>query len=194
MNHTATHSFPRKLAVIFPGIGYHTDKPLLYYAKHLAAAFGYEIKEVPYGNFPSNVRGSAEKMEQSFRLALKQAEEILAEVRWEDFGDLLFVSKSVGTAVAAAYAGKYGLSTHNLYYTPVAQSFQFITQDGIVFHGTSDPWAETAAIEQCCKERNLPLILIPEANHSLEVGEVGADLRNLQLVMEKSRTYLQQIS
>ena len=25
-----------KLAVIFPGIGYHTDKPLLYYSKKLA--------------------------------------------------------------------------------------------------------------------------------------------------------------
>ena len=25
-----------KLAVIFPGIGYHTDKPLLYYGKKLA--------------------------------------------------------------------------------------------------------------------------------------------------------------
>ena len=24
-----------KLAVIFPGIGYHTDKPLLYYGKKL---------------------------------------------------------------------------------------------------------------------------------------------------------------
>ena len=42
----------KKLAVIFPGVGYHTDKPLLYYSKKLAAESGYMIKEVSYGNFP----------------------------------------------------------------------------------------------------------------------------------------------
>ena len=34
-----------KLAVIFPGVGYHTDKPLLYYSKKLAFQNGYEIVE-----------------------------------------------------------------------------------------------------------------------------------------------------
>ena len=31
-----------KLVIIFPGIGYHCDKPLLYYAKKLAKEHGYE--------------------------------------------------------------------------------------------------------------------------------------------------------
>ena len=55
-----------KLAVIFPGIGYHTDKPLLYYGKKAAGALGYEIVEAPYGNFEKNIKGSAEKMEKHF--------------------------------------------------------------------------------------------------------------------------------
>ena len=42
----------KKAAVLFPGIGYHTDKPLLYYSKKIAAELGYEIIEVPYGKFP----------------------------------------------------------------------------------------------------------------------------------------------
>ena len=46
----------KKLAVIFPGVGYHTDKPLLYYSKKLASRNGYEIVEVPYGKFPKGVR------------------------------------------------------------------------------------------------------------------------------------------
>lgn len=41
----------KKAAVLFPGIGYHTDKPLLYYSKKIAAELGYEIIEVPYGKF-----------------------------------------------------------------------------------------------------------------------------------------------
>ena len=33
-----------KLAVIFPGIGYTADKPLLYYSRRIAANLGYEIR------------------------------------------------------------------------------------------------------------------------------------------------------
>ena len=66
----------KKIAVIFPGVGYHVDKPLLYYSKKLAAQNGYEIKEVPYGKFPKGVKGSREKMERAFFSALGQAREI----------------------------------------------------------------------------------------------------------------------
>lgn len=31
-----------KIAVFFPGIGYHCDKPLLYYARKLVQEYGYE--------------------------------------------------------------------------------------------------------------------------------------------------------
>ena len=31
-----------KVAVFFPGIGYHCDKPLLYYSRKLAQECGYE--------------------------------------------------------------------------------------------------------------------------------------------------------
>ena len=47
----------KKLAVIFPGVGYHVDKPLLYYSKKIAAHYGYEIVEVAYGKLPKKVKG-----------------------------------------------------------------------------------------------------------------------------------------
>lgn len=112
-----------KLAVIFPGIGYHTDKPLLYYAKKLAAQLGYEIKEVPYGGFPKDVKGSEEKMRQAFLSALSQTERMLEQVNFTEYEELLFISKSVGTAVAAAYAVKHGLAPAHIYFTPVEASF-----------------------------------------------------------------------
>ena len=30
----------KKIAVVFPGVGYHADKPLLYYSRKLAAQYG----------------------------------------------------------------------------------------------------------------------------------------------------------
>ena len=34
------------LAVFFPGVGYHVDKPLLYYSRKIAAQLGYETADV----------------------------------------------------------------------------------------------------------------------------------------------------
>lgn len=136
----------KKAAVLFPGIGYHTDKPLLYYSKKIAAEHGYEIIEVPYGKFPKGVKGSREKMEKAFFSALEQAGEILQDVDFSEYDDIVFISKSVGTAVASAYAGRHGLKTRNIYYTPVEASFQFMEQPGIVFTGTADAWVTFEAV------------------------------------------------
>ena len=65
-----------KLAVVFPGIGYHADKPLLYYSKKLAAQAGWQVVEVAYGAFPDRVKGDRAKMEESFRIAMEGAETI----------------------------------------------------------------------------------------------------------------------
>ena len=37
-----------RLAVIIPGIGYHKDKPLLYYATKLVKAKGYKVICIDY--------------------------------------------------------------------------------------------------------------------------------------------------
>lgn len=180
-----------KLAVIFPGIGYHVDKPLLYYSKKIAEKYGYKTVPVPYGNFPSGVKGSAKKMEDSFYSALAQTEGILKDTDFAAYEEILFLSKSVGTAVAAAYGQNHSLTTRNIYYTPVGPSFPLMNQPGIVFHGTKDGWVETALVKEECKRRGLPLYIIEEANHSLETGDVRKDLVNLQFIMEKTEAYIE---
>ena len=180
----------KKIAVIFPGVGYHVDKPLLYYSKKLAAQNGYEIKEVPYGKFPKGVKGSREKMEKAFFSALEQAGEILKDIDFSEYEDVLFISKSVGTAVASAYAGKYGLNTRNIYYTPVEASFQFMKQPGIAFTGTADNWVTFDAVERGCREGGFPLYVTEDGNHSLETGDVRRDLENLQTIMKITEEYI----
>ena len=169
-----------KLAVIFPGIGYHVDKPLLYYATKLAKAYGYEIRQVPYGGFPDKVRGSKEKMQQSFELAMQQTRELLQDIQFEEYEKLLFISKSVGTAVSGAYAKEKGINPDNIFYTPVEETFRFISGKGIVFHGTADPWAQTPVVKENCEKLGLPLYITENANHSLETGDVEVDLKNMQ--------------
>lgn len=183
----------KKIAVIFPGIGYHADKPLLYYSKKLAASYGFEVREVPYGNFPKDVKGSAEKMEQAFVNALAQCEEILKDVAFEEYDRILFISKSIGTAVAAAYGKRKGLRTANVFYTPVEASLEFMSQPGIVFHGTKDPWAEAEPLHTACREKGYEVYTVEDGNHSLETGNVLQDIENMGVVMAVTDKYIRSV-
>lgn len=182
----------KKLAVIFPGIGYHTDKPLLYYSKKIASDMGYEIIEVPYKGFPKKVKGSVEKMEQVFQIAMSQTESVLSQTEFDRYEDVLFISKSVGTAVAAAFAKKHSIKARHIYYTPVKESTSVLLCPGIVFHGTKDGWVETGYLKKVCEEKQLPLYITENGNHSLENGDTLEDLRNLLEVMKQTQDYIGQ--
>ena len=173
----------RRLAVLFPGIGYHCDKPLLYYAARLARSAGYEVRPVPYGGFPEKVRGDGAKLRACLEIAWTQAEAMLSGVDWADFGDILFIGKSIGTLVASRYALEQGLTVRSILLTPLAEAFDFVRGEAIAFHGTADPWAETRAIPAACREKGVPLCLTEGANHSLETGDVEADIATLAETM-----------
>ena len=74
----------RKLVVLFPGIGYSLDRPLLHFARRTAAGLGYEIRPVPYSGFPSGVRGDRDKLLLCYELARTQARALLSEDIPED--------------------------------------------------------------------------------------------------------------
>ena len=69
------------------------------YTGKLAVARGYKLVKVEYGNFPSGIKENKEKMEEAFRCGLEQAEKILQDICWEEYEDILFVSKSIGTCL-----------------------------------------------------------------------------------------------
>ena len=182
-----------KLAVIFPGIGYHTDKPLLYYGKKLARQYGFEVVEVPYKNFPKDVKSSKEKMMAAFQTAHDQAEELLREIDFSQYEDILFISKSIGTAVAAAYAKEHKLFPYQIYYTPVEGTFLFMGNEGIAFTGTKDPWVELDTVKRGCDEHGIPLYITEDGNHSLETGDALSDVANLSLIMTRTKNYIEGI-
>ena len=167
----------KKIACLFPGIGYTCDKPLLYYSGKLLKGLGWEIIPVPYSGFPSGVKGNPEKMRQCAETALEQAEALLRGIRWNEYAEILFIGKSVGTAVCAAYARKHRVPCRQILLTPVEGTFQFADSRSVVLHGTADPWAETKTIEACCRKLDIPVHEFSGANHSLETGDVEADLK-----------------
>ena len=183
----------KKLAVLFPGIGYTCDKPLLYYSSKIAVKLGFEVIPVPYRNFPVGVKGNAEKMQQSFLLALDQAKGILKRIDWDGYEDIVFASKSIGTVVSSCYAKENNLHVRSILFTPVEETFQFATLPAIAFHGTADPWADTGRIEAACKEAGILLFLTKQANHSLETGDIQKDIEIMAETMERVERFTKEM-
>ena len=69
-------------------------------------------------------------------------------------------------------------------------TFSFAIPRAIAFHGTSDPWADTARIVSLCEQARLPLFITPNANHSLETGDTDKDIREMRNVMKLVRYFI----
>lgn len=176
----------KKLAVVFPGVGYHSDKPLLYYSKKLAKNKDYEIIEIKY-DLPEAgavIKADEEKRKEAFDAAFQQVVDQLKDVKFEEFENIVFIGKSIGTAIAARYNMTYELEADQIVFTPIETTFAYINPcEGFVFHGDADPLCDTDMCTQLCDELSLTYVVIPDANHSLETGDVATDLENLEKVM-----------
>ena len=181
----------KRIACLFPGIGYTCDKPLLYYSWKLLKGPGWEVVPVQYSGFPAGVKGNAEKMQKCAQFALTKAEELLREIDWNEYSDILFIGKSIGTVVCAAYAECHALQCRQILFTPVEATFQFADRHAIAFHGTADPWADTKEIEKACRKLEIPLYKTEDANHSLETGDVDADIKEIRKIMRIVRKYIE---
>lgn len=117
-----------KTAIFLPGIGYHNDKPLLYYTRMLAQSHGYRVIEISFTGFDRGIKGNAEKMRAAADLAARQTEEFL---RGEEIGhNVLFVSKSIGTVAAAVFQKEHGINGRNIFFTPLEDTFRVLAHSG----------------------------------------------------------------
>ena len=183
-----------KLAVIFPGIGYTADKPLLHYSRRIAADHDFEIRVMNYTGFPQKIRGDRSLMVQSFQLALDQSVEMLSDVDFTSCEDILFIGKSIGTIVAAKLASE---SPQNdrirlILYTPLEDTFSFDFGEAIAFTGDDDPWVggNRSRIYSICEKRGIPCTRIPNANHSLETRDPFMDMKVLYRIMEETERFI----
>lgn len=191
-----------KIAVLVPGIGYTCDRPLLYFAGKLAQNSGYQIIRLGFRHLggKKNLIGNEKKMKKVFEHALEQTDEQLDIDELTKAEEVLFISKSVGTVAAAAYEAGHrkkfaaaGTDVRHIYFTPVAGTFAFMRpESGIAFHGTADPWVEHALVVNACREKNVPLYITDNANHSLETGDVMEDLETLRKTMQIVAAFINQ--
>lgn len=174
-----------KLALIFPGIGYTCDKPLLYYEQKLLDD-EYEIHRIDYGN----ISKSKSDLFQTFELAYQRVLEAYKDFDFTKYDTILVISKSIGTAIACRLEKDLHIHSYNILYTPIAYTFDYV-ESGIAFSGTKDPWVEVELVKNKCEELCIPYYLYDDCNHSLETQDVQKNLEILQEVMQYTLKFLE---
>lgn len=182
----------KRLAIILPGIGYTADRPLLHFAMKLAAGAGYDVSAVKFGEMPSRVKGDEKKKRKAFAIAMKAAREQVRQKTLKEYDEVVFISKSLGSVVALSLAQEYGIRPKQVIYTPVDETFAAWKDptDCVMFHGLADPWMPNDRMDAFAAEHGCRLYTYPDANHSIETGDVQRDLRFLEDIMKKTAEYL----
>ncbi|MCR4648859.1 MAG: alpha/beta hydrolase [Lachnospiraceae bacterium] len=188
-----------KLAVLFPGLGYTCERPLLYYGGKLAAEAGFTERHIiKYEKIDkTGLQGNKEKMLEVYNSLYQSTKKDLSEINWNEYDEILFLSKSIGTAVAATIEKDLlgspetkDLNIRQILFTPLEQTFIFHPKNAIGFIGTNDPWCDSSEVIRLAKEQNIPMSVYEGANHSLETGDALKDIENIKDVMNVVSGYL----
>ena len=170
----------KKLVIMFPGVGYTMDFPLLYYASFLYEARGYEQIHMKYNSI--FFEPDLTREEKSLRVR-DYVWEKAKDIDFSEYDEVVFLSKSFGTAEAGYLAEKLGINPTQIYLTPVPRALPYIKEADTVVIGTADE------VYPECKtyfdEHGIQPMYVEGADHSLEVkGKPFESLEILRDVMK----------
>ena len=169
----------KKLLIIFPGVGYGLDSPLLYFADFVYETKGFDRIHMNYQNIFANKDLSLEEKLQKVR------EYILEQVKdtnFDSYDEVVFLSKSVGSVEAGILAKRLNLEVVQVFITPIEEAISYCKENSIVVIGTQDKAYEL--YKNHCDENKMKALYVEDANHSLEVdGQPYESIDVLKSVM-----------
>ncbi|MCM3699361.1 alpha/beta hydrolase [Paenibacillus macerans] len=170
----------RKLAVLFPGLHYSCDKPVLHYAGAAAVQNGFDLLALEYGYQAARVPLQRVELPKVIEDIEKSLRPIVTS-----YEEIVFIGKSLGTVVAGEVAGRLGVPVRHLYLTPVRETIPYINQSaGVVVYGTKDELFCEEMAKQIAETDTRKVIAIPDADHSLEGASIHESMENLRTLAD----------
>lgn len=180
-----SHHNTQKLMVLFPGMGYTCDKPLLHYAKAYGFLNGYDILCINYGKMTFDKT----KVLSSIAPAYDIAKAALNQIDLIKYKHILFISKSLGTVVAGQLSKEYTRDIQNIFLTPLKETIPYMNHcKDVTISGDHDPMLSSDDL-QWIQKQPITSFIYPNANHSLEVEgdpiQSIVCLRKVAIIYEK---------
>lgn len=169
--------------LLFPGIRYTVDMPLLYYPGLYYRDKGYEVIPVSYGSQFDKVEFHNQDITQEIENAQNYCIEQIRKIDFSAYDEVIFVSKSLGTAVAGWIAKQLDISCQQIYLTPIAQTLPFMKSGCLAIAGDADKVLEPKVLKDYCSKHAIDLHVFA-GGHRIEVkDDVQKNLKTLESIM-----------
>ena len=156
------------IVVCFPGTGFTCKEALFERCAGRFSARGYDVVRLDFSHIPFR---EIETMEEAVTIARRAVKRQLSGIDFADYTDVVWISKSLGTVLAALFEEEYACIPRQLYLTPLPETLRLIRPESRVIAlalGTQDRFLTGDALTSFCKERNYRCCVIDGVNHSLK--------------------------
>ncbi|MBE5945586.1 MAG: hypothetical protein E7259_01440 [Lachnospiraceae bacterium] len=155
-----------KLLVLFPGRNYSVDKPLLYYAGKVFEKRDYDVVRLHYNYKLKSNKDDIPALIEEAKVYVIHA---LSKIDFSKYEDVVFISKSMGTALAGYAELYFKIKARHVYLTPVADSLKYMSRGKcIVVSGKDDKILDSRKLKIYCVEQEIALKQFEDVGHSLE--------------------------
>lgn len=188
------------LTIIFPGLNYTCDMPLLYYAAQIMLEVGADVLQVKYDYTRTRPVGSASTLTERFGDLQTDVTQIArVALMQRDYKHLTVIGKSLGTlAIPHLLQTDLPLRPHTCVYltpilnelVPIRDLIQTCPRNLFVI-GSSDHYYDPELISQLISPQADNFMIIDGVNHSLEFpGDTIHSLEVLEKVIRRMQNFL----
>lgn len=164
------------LAVVFPGLRYSCDKPLLYYTSQTLVARGVDVIQA-WVDYNQPDLKSLSQTDLTLRMVSEAQLILQAGIQAHQYQSLILAGKSIGTLIMAFILSQEPplKIASTIWLTPLLQipfvttTINNTTTPALVVGGTADPTFDPPSVTLLERLPNLSLLSVEAANHSLEI-------------------------
>ncbi len=179
--------FVGRLAVIYPGLRYSCDRPLLYYSTEILLNRGFDVLQL-WADYDDPEFQNATKAEQTVQLIEDGKSLLQAGIRSNVYSHLILVGKSLGTLTMAFLLSEKAdlIEPKTIWFTPlfylppVSKTVLEINEQAFVAGSEADQTFDATTVKQLHEKTNIILQVFEDADHSLEVP--GDPLRSTKIL------------
>jgi hypothetical protein len=156
------------IAVCFPGTGFTCKEMLFERLSEQYVKRGYDLVKLDFSHIPFR---EIESLEEAIAVSQRAVKRQLATVVFGEYGDVVFLSKSLGTILASHAERDYGIQPRHLYLTPLHRTLSLIRPETRVISmvlGTQDRFLTGKQLAHFCEENGFRYHLVEGVNHSLK--------------------------
>jgi hypothetical protein len=189
----------KRICIMLPGLGYTTKQPLFHYATNLLTDNGVDIIHINYHFVKNKQFAMLSKIEQE-QWMYEDVQAVVNEVlKTTNYEQCFLLSKSIGT-IPMAIEWKQRNFIHNpvgIWLTPLLKEDQVFDTllktdiPSICVIGDQDQHYLEERILLLENNSLISMLVIPNANHSLEVnGDILATIEAMKLIMKRINEFI----